>query len=85
MREVPGTQGCSGSKGSKLGVSWGLTEALGRSHGLEMLRGQGEQAERKGSKLEVRGVSWRLPKAPGKFQGPRDAQGARGASWEQGE
>ena len=82
MREVPGTQGCSGSK---LGVSWGLSEALGRSHGLEMLRRQGEQAGRKGSKLEVRGVSWGLPKAPGKFQGPRDAQGARGASWEQGE
>ena len=75
MREVPGTQGCSGSKGSKLGVSWGLPEALGRSHGLEMFRG-------KGSKLEMRGVSWGLPKAPGKFQGPRDAQGARGANWE---
>ena len=50
-----------------------------------MLRGQGEQAGRKGSKLEVRGVSLGLSKAPGKFQGPRDAQGARGASWEQGE
>ena len=62
-------------------MSWGLPEALGRSHGLEMLRGQGEQAGRKGSKLEVRGVSWGLPKAPGKFQGPRDAQGARGVSW----
>ena len=31
VREVPGTQGCSGSKGSKLGVSWRLPEALGRS------------------------------------------------------
>ena len=50
-----------------------------------MLRGQGEQAGRKGSQLEVRGVSWGLPKAPGKFQGPRYAQGARVASWEQGE
>ena len=38
----------------------------------------------KGSKLEVRGVSWGLPKAPGKFQRPRDAQGAREASWGQG-
>ena len=85
MREIPGTQGYSGSKGSKLGVSWELPEALGRSQGLEMLRGQGEQAGRKGSKLEVRGVSWGLPKAQGKFQGPRYAKGARGASWEQGE
>ena len=42
-----------------------------------MLRGQGEQA---GSE----GMSWGLPKAPGKFKRPRDAQGARGASWEQG-
>ena len=48
MREVPGTQGCSGSKGSKLGVSWGISEAIGRSHGLEMLRGQGEQAAEQG-------------------------------------
>ena len=51
MREVPGIQGYSWSKRSKLGVSWGLPEALGRSQGLEMLRG-------KGSKLEVRGASW---------------------------
>ena len=51
MREVPGTQGCSGNKGSKLGVSWGLPEALGRSHGLEMLRGQGKQAGSEGSEL----------------------------------
>ena len=85
VREVSWTQGCSGSKGSKLGVSWGLSEALGRSQGLEMLKGQGEQARSKGSKLEVREVSWGLPKAPGKFQRPRDAHGARGASWEQGE
>ena len=52
MREVPGTQGYSGSKGSKLGVSLGLPEALGRSQGLEMLRG-------KGSKLGARGASWK--------------------------
>ena len=26
-----------------------------------------------------------LPKAPGRFQGPRDAQGVNGASWEQTE
>ena len=59
MREVPGTQGCSGSKGSKLGVSWELPEALGRSQDLEMLRGQGEQAGSKGSKLGARGASWK--------------------------
>ena len=32
----------------------------------------------------MRGLSWGLSKAPGKFQKPRDAQGARGArrvSW----
>ena len=42
-----------------------------------MLREQGEQAGSKGLELG-------LPKAPGKFQRPRDAQGARGArgvSW----
>ena len=33
----------------------------------------------------MRGVHWGLPKAPGKFQRPRDAQGARGVSWGQGE
>ena len=59
MREVPGTQECSGSKGSKLRVSWGLSEALGRFQGLEMLRGQGEQAGSKGSKLGARGSSWK--------------------------
>ena len=53
-----------------------------------MLRGQGEQAVSEGSKLVARGASWGLPKAPGRFQGPRDAQGegsklgARGVSWE---
>ena len=50
-----------------------------------MLREQGKQAGSEGSELEARGVSWGLSKAPGKFQGPRYAQGARGASWEQGE
>ena len=50
-----------------------------------MLRKYGEQAGSKGSELEARGVSWGLSKAPRKFQGPRDAQGAKGASWEQGE
>ena len=59
MREVPGTQGYSGSKGSKPGVSLGLPEALGRSQGLEMLRGQGEQAGSKGSKLGAREASWK--------------------------
>ena len=32
----------------------------------------------------MRGLSWGLPKTPGKFQRPRDAQGAkraRGVSW----
>ena len=29
----------------------------------------------------MRGLSWGLPKVPGKFQRPRDAQGARGVSW----
>ena len=32
--------------------------------------------------LGARGASWGLPKAPGRFQGPRDTQGERGASWE---
>ena len=82
MREVPGILGYSGSKGSKLEVSWELPEALGRSQGLEMLRTQGKQAGSKGSKLEVRHLSWGFRKAPGKFQRPRDAQGARGVSWE---
>ena len=59
MRKVPGTQGYSGSNGSKLGVSWELPEALGRSQGLEMLRGQGEQVGSKGSKLGARGASWK--------------------------
>ena len=26
-------------------------------------------------------MSWKLPKIPGRFQGPRDAQGMRGVSW----
>ena len=45
---MPGTQGCSGSKGSKLGargVSWGLPEAPGRSQGFRDAQG-------------VRGASW---------------------------
>ena len=33
----------------------------------------------------MRGVSWGFPEAPEKFQRSRDAQGARGTSWEQGE
>ena len=49
--KVPGTQECSGSKGSKLGA---------------------------------RRASWGLPEAPGRFQGSRDALGAKGASLEQG-
>ena len=47
--------------------------------------GRLEQAGSKRKQEEARGVSWGLSKAPGKFQGPRYAQGARGASWEQGE
>ena len=43
-----------------------------------MLREQGQQAESKGSKLG-------FPEVPGRFQGSRDAQGVRGASWERGE
>ena len=39
----------------------------------------------RGSKLKARGVSWGLSKAPEKFQESSYAQGARGASWEQGE
>ena len=53
-----------------------------------MLRGQGEQAgskRSKESKLGGREASWGLPEVPGRFQGCSDAQGARGASWEQGE
>ena len=30
-------------------------------------------------------MSWGLSEAQGRFQGPRDALGARGASWKQGE
>ena len=30
-------------------------------------------------------MSWGLPEAPGRFQGPRIAEGARGVSWEQEE
>ena len=44
--------------------------------------GARERAGSKGNKLGAREASWRLPEAPGRFQGPRDAQGARGASWE---
>ena len=50
-----------------------------------MLWEQGEQAGSEGSKLGARGASWGLPEAPGRFQGPRHALGARGASWEWGE
>ena len=74
-----GTQRCSGSKGSKLGVrgaSWELPEAPGRFQESQKCSGS------KGSKLGVRGASWELPEAPGRFQEPRDAVGARGARWE---
>ena len=42
-----------------------------------MLWEQGEQADSKRGKLGVRGASWGLPQALGRFQGPRDALGAR--------
>ena len=38
----------------------------------------------RGSELEARGVSWGLSKAPGKFEGPRYAQGARGQAGSKG-
>ena len=50
-----------------------------------MLWEQGEQAGSEGSELGAGEASWGLPEAPGRFQGPRDALGAREASWKQGE
>ena len=70
--EVVGTHTHTLAIGKELGVSWSEL-------------GSWRELGARGSELEARGVSWGFSKTPGKFQGPRYAQGARGASWEQGE
>ena len=76
-----GAWGASCKRGEHAGGFLRLQEG---SRDPGMLWEQGEQAGCKGSKLEVRGACWGLSEAPGRFQGSRDALGARGASWEQG-
>ena len=77
-------QGPRDTQGAR-GVSWELPDALGRCQGLEMHRGQGEQAGSKGSKLGARGVSWKWGAWAGDFLRPQENSRDPGMLREQGE
>ena len=88
--------GASWSKGNELEQAGSKLEQAGRLERAGSKLEQGEQAgvsweageswEQAGSELEQgEQLAATLPIAPQRLQGPRDALGARGASWEQGE
>ena len=76
-----GPRDAQGARGASLKWAGGLL----RSQGLEMLRGQGEQAGSKGSKLGARGASWKWGEWAGGFLRPQENSRDPGMLREQGE